>query len=726
VFGCGCVLLVFLAVPEGCLGSFCRISLTICFVGVKRRRRRRGGERPADGGGTGGFRPLQRARTASRSRSYRWEPVRAVSVAAHWIGPELGHDGGGLSLRATSRRPGKLKRRLDRRRRVSQSSDGATEPGWPAKAMMRGARAAVGRVPASSRAGAWLARGAGRGCPGGIWRLGGRRQGWWLRGSRSPSSAASARSGGTAPYSEQDGRLVVLDLRSPLPEPGDARRGPRPARPRLVGRAATQDVDGIVLTPRARGPRRGARLPAPGRASAGSNGVRLHARHRPESPGRGEPRQVGEPGHGARRGATLDRPFEVEFQSPSPLRTPWLRRRLPQPAQGVVLHSGDFKLDLTPVDGRRTDLARHRPDLLERRDQAAPVRFDECPRSRAFHRQRAFRGESRSGDLFLRTVTAASSWRASPVTSSHPAAGQRPPSPSGRRNRPPRPVDGETSPLAKGAGLFAGCPDPSDGGHREDRRGSSRDGLCIISTGSQGEPDGPALALMATPARAAWLSVTRWRRRPCSSSHAIPGNEWAVAKVDGRAGPAGCPTSSTPAPPTVHESGSRPVRASWRRLLSIAPAPARFIPRPRGEYRHLLRHFAGSPSRWASPRARFPRVRGRGPHSPLHDDGIDLRRRGVGVLRLRRRQSRRRFGMGVPSRQTRGWARRGVVVAVATAGTARPVSWSESRRSSAGASSPSRGNRGSSPEEIRAGGGEGRRGGRRFRAPVIPERHAAA
>ena len=26
--------------------------------------------------------------------------------------------------------------------------------------------------------------------------------------------------------------------------------------------------------------------------------------------------------------------------------------------QGVILHSGDFKLDLTPVDGRRTNLSR--------------------------------------------------------------------------------------------------------------------------------------------------------------------------------------------------------------------------------------------------------------------------------------------------------------------------------------------------------------------------------
>ncbi len=57
----------------------------------------------------------------------------------------------------------------------------------------------------------------------------------------------------------------------------------------------------------------------------------------------GERRQVG--------------PFEIEFipvthSVPNGFATAF------HTPQGVILHSGDFKIDLTPVDGRRTDLAR--------------------------------------------------------------------------------------------------------------------------------------------------------------------------------------------------------------------------------------------------------------------------------------------------------------------------------------------------------------------------------
>ena len=96
--------------------------------------------------------------------------------------------------------------------------------------------------------------------------------------------------------------------------------------------------------------------------------------------------------------------------------------------QGVILHSGDFKLDLTPVDGRLTDLSRIGAIAVERRRPAAAVRLDE----RRGGRPRAVRARRRPGadaTSSASTTAGASSRHRSRATSTASSRSPTPPSP---------------------------------------------------------------------------------------------------------------------------------------------------------------------------------------------------------------------------------------------------------------------------------------------------------
>jgi ribonuclease J len=107
--------------------------------------------------------------------------------------------------------------------------------------------------------------------------------------------------------------------------------------------------------------------------------------------------------------------------------------------------------------------------------------------------------------------------------------------------------------------------------------------VCIVSTGSQGEPMS-ALSLMAAGENK-WLRVGEGDL-VIISAHAIPGNEWAVAKViDGlyRSGAEVIHSDQA----QIHASGHGK-QAELQTMLAVA-RPEAFIP-VHGEFRHLVHH----------------------------------------------------------------------------------------------------------------------------------------
>ncbi|HLM63033.1 MAG TPA: ribonuclease J [Acidimicrobiales bacterium] len=247
--------------------------------------------------------------------------------------------------------------------------------------------------------------------------------------------------------------------------------------------------------------------------------------------------------------------------------------------QGTILHSGDFKLDLTPVDGRLTDLA-----LIGAmaKDEGIRVLLSDSTNAD----EKGHSGSETSVGKVLFDLFHAHEGRRIVIAcfASHIHRVQQIADAAlsfGRKVATLGLSMKKNVRLAREMGLLR-IPD-----HAlvdiDDISDLPPGQVCVISTGSQGEPMS-ALALMATRNNR-WLEVGP-HDTVILSSHPIPGNEMNVSKViDGlvRLGA------------EVVHSGIEDVHASGhakqeelKTLLSIV-RPEWFVP-VHGEYRHMVAH----------------------------------------------------------------------------------------------------------------------------------------
>ncbi|MBO0731511.1 MAG: ribonuclease J [Acidimicrobiaceae bacterium] len=303
-------------------------------------------------------------------------------------------------------------------------------------------------------------------------------------------------------------------------------------------------------------------------------------------------------------------PFDVEF-IPVTHSVPHGFATAFHTPQGVILHSGDFKIDLTPVDGRATDLARI--GALADQEGIRLLLSDSTNAEEDGHTKSERAVGQVLADLFAahpdkRVIVACFASHIHRIQQIIDAAlaGGRTVATLGRSM-------GKNVALARSMGLLS-IPDDrlvdiEKVGDLDPR------GVCVISTGSQGEPMS-ALALMAA-AENKWISVGDGDL-VVLSSHAIPGNETSVGKViDGLCRLGAEVVHSGLAP--VHVSGHA-MREELKTLLSLT-RPASFIP-VHGEFRHLI-HHARLATTMGVPEARVLLAED-GDVVTLTDEGIDF------------------------------------------------------------------------------------------------------
>ena len=247
--------------------------------------------------------------------------------------------------------------------------------------------------------------------------------------------------------------------------------------------------------------------------------------------------------------------------------------------QGLILHSGDFKLDLTPIDGRLTDLSRigalaDGPGirlLLSDSTNADEIGHSASERSigQSLHGLFAAQG----GRRLIIACFASHIHRVQQIADAAIAQGRKVATLGLSMRKNVR--------LAREMGVLqipdAALVDIEDADDIDPGR------LCVVCTGSQGEPMS-ALSLMAE-GESRWLKVGP-DDTVILSSTPIPGNEANVTKViDGLIRLGAEVVHSGIA--EVHSTGHAKTE-ELKTLLSVV-RPEWFVP-VHGEYRHLVHH----------------------------------------------------------------------------------------------------------------------------------------
>ncbi len=270
-------------------------------------------------------------------------------------------------------------------------------------------------------------------------------------------------------------------------------------------------------------------------------------------------------------------PFEIEF-IPVTHSVPSAHALALHTPAGVVVHSGDFKLDLTPIDGRRTDVAR----LAALGDEGVALLMGDSTNAEepGFTASEATVGGALRR-LFLerpnkRIVVACFASHIHRVQQIINVANEQ-----GRKVvLLGRSMETNVK-LARKLNLLHVETATFEDSANIDRYEPGQ--ICVICTGSQGEPLSALAKLSRGDGR--FLAVGG-QDTIILSSHPIPGNEWSVGRVIDDLHRSGAEVIHSGVE-QVHASGH--ARQGELRTLLQLVRPRSFVP-IHGEYRHMIHH----------------------------------------------------------------------------------------------------------------------------------------